>query len=251
MQIYNCGRRDIEAGLIDRRVLADDRVPVGLRASTRTCLGLDCGHSVKATTGIDAQGATGESVDISKINNIPVLGHQGPGSITDITIRRLLTLQGAMAPDEIISDMAYKGQPTTLALPDHANRIQVTFTPDYGANNKLSQQVKSLLQPNQWVQLINRSARSPSRSSRSPPANTRSAFPATDHASGCAGERVRAPVPVRPGRAAVGARPAGRPLPAARRRGDPDGATDPRDRVRDARRARAAATRAAAQAPRG
>ena len=72
-----------------------------------------------------------------------------------VTIRRLLTLQGSMAPDEIISDMAYKGQPTTLALPDHRNRIQVLFTPDYGTNNKLSRQVRSLLAPGQWVQLIN------------------------------------------------------------------------------------------------
>ena len=43
-----------------------------------------------------------------------------------------------MRPDQIISDMAYKAQTNTLALPDHKNRIQITFTPDYGANKKLS-----------------------------------------------------------------------------------------------------------------
>ena len=85
-----------------------------------------------ASTGTDAAGATGASVDISKINNIPILGHQGPGSITDITIRRLLTLQGAMKPDQIICTMSYKGQSNTLALPDHTNRIQITFTPLFG-----------------------------------------------------------------------------------------------------------------------
>ena len=42
-----------------------------------------------------------------------------------------------------------------MALPDHRNRIQVTFTPYYGNNRKLSNQVRSLLQPGQWVQLIN------------------------------------------------------------------------------------------------
>ena len=68
-------------------------------------------------------------MDITKINNIPIQGHQGPGSITDLTIRRLLTLQGAMQPDEIVSSMTYKGQPNTLALPDHGNRIQISFTP--------------------------------------------------------------------------------------------------------------------------
>jgi hypothetical protein len=153
VQIYNCGRRDIQAGLIGRNVLATIEF-LSASGLDPYVSGLDCGHGVNAATGVDEQGATGDSVDISKINNIPVAGHQGPGSITDITIRRLLTLQGGMAPDEIISDMAYKGQPTTLALPDHGNRIQVLFTPYYGTNNKLSEQVKSLLQPNQWVQLI-------------------------------------------------------------------------------------------------
>ena len=52
--------------------------------------------------------------------------------------------------------MSYKGQPNTLALPDHKNRIQVTFTPEFGSNKKLSNQIKALLQPGQWVQLINR-----------------------------------------------------------------------------------------------
>jgi Transglycosylase SLT domain/Peptidase family M23 len=160
VQIYNCGRRDIAAGLIDRRVLATIEF-LSASGLDPYVSGLECGHSLSGSTGTDAAGATGSSVDISKINNIPILGHQGPGSITDITIRRLLTLQGSMQPDQIISDMSYKGQSNTLALPDHKNRIQVTFTPDYGSNKKLSAQVKSLLQPGQWVQLINRISQIP------------------------------------------------------------------------------------------
>jgi len=154
VQIYTCGRRDVEAGLIDRRVLATIEF-LSASGLDPYVSGLDCGHSVNASTGVDEQGATGASLDISKINGIPILGHQGPGSITDIAIRRLLTLQGSMAPDQIISDVSYKGQPSTLALPDHANRIQVTFTPDFGTNKKLAAQVRTLLQPGQWVQLIN------------------------------------------------------------------------------------------------
>ena len=160
VQIYACGRRDIQGGLIDRRVLA---VIEFLSASglDPDVSGLECGHSVTGASGIDAAGATGASVDITKINNIPVLGHQGPGSVTDIAIRRLLTLQGAMRPNQIISDISYKGQPSTLALPDHKNRIQITFTPDFGTNNKLAKQLKSILQPGQWIQLINRISQIP------------------------------------------------------------------------------------------
>src|ERR1700729_1811754 len=74
-----CGRRDIEAGLIDRRVLAviEFHSAAGLDPDVS---GLECGHSATGTTGTDAAGATGASVDITKINGIPVLGHQQPGS---------------------------------------------------------------------------------------------------------------------------------------------------------------------------
>ena len=159
-RIYNCGRRDIQTGIIDRRVLA---VIEFLSASglDPTVSGLACDHSANGATGVDAAGATGESVDISQINAIPIAGHQGPGSITDIAIRRLLTLQGSMAPDYIVSDMAYKGQSATLALPDHTNRIQVSYTPDYGTNHKLSDQIKAILRPGQWTKLINRISQIP------------------------------------------------------------------------------------------
>jgi hypothetical protein len=154
VQIYACGRRDVEAGLIDRRVLATIEF-LSASGLYPTVSALQCG------THGDPAYANGTSVDISKINNVPILGHQGQGSITDIVIRRLLTLQGAMAPDQIISLMSYKGQSTTLALPDHANRIQVTFTPEFGANKRLSSEIKSILQPQQWIQLINRISQIP------------------------------------------------------------------------------------------
>ena len=154
VQIYACGRRDVQAGLIDRRILA---LIEFLSASglDPTVSGLECGHSLTGSSGVDAAGATGSSVDISKINNIPILGNQGPGSITDITIRRLLTLQGTFRPDAIVSLMSYKGQTNTIDLPDHNNRIQITYTPVFGQNKALSAQVADLLQPKQWVQLIN------------------------------------------------------------------------------------------------
>ena len=155
VQIYACGRRDIQAGLIDRRVLATVEF-LAASGLDPTVSGLECGHSLTTTTGVDAAGATGSSVDISAINNIPVSGHQGPGSVTDMTIRRLLTLQGAMKPDEIVSLMSYKGQSNTLSLPDHADRIQIAFTPLYGQNKRLSAEITSALQPNQWIQLIDR-----------------------------------------------------------------------------------------------
>ncbi|MGH2916426.1 MAG: hypothetical protein ACRDMX_15715, partial [Solirubrobacteraceae bacterium] len=158
VSIYACGRRDIGAGLIDRRVLASIEF-LSTSGLDPHVSGLACGHSAHGADGVDAAGTTGASVDIDRINGIPVRGHQGPGSITDITIRRLLTLQGAMAPSEIVSDMSYRDQASTLALASHRNRIQIVFTPDYGANPKLASQVRSILAPGQWQALIDRIGR--------------------------------------------------------------------------------------------
>ena len=160
VQIYACGRRDIEAGVIDRRILG---VIEFLSASglDPTVSGLECGHSLTGSTGVDAAGATGASVDISRVNNIPIKGNEGPGSITDITIRRLMTLQGIFKPSAIVSHMSYKGQSNTLSLPDHTNRIQVTYTPLFGQNKKLSAQIASLLDAKQWTQLINHISKIP------------------------------------------------------------------------------------------
>ena len=47
-----------------------------------------------------------------------------------------------MKPDQIISTISYKGQTNTLALPDHNNRIQITYTPTI-------RRQQQTLQPNQ------------------------------------------------------------------------------------------------------
>ncbi len=150
VSIYACGRRDVQAGEIDRRILGAIEY-LSASGLDPTVSGLKCDAG---SNGIDSAGKTGASMDITAINGIPIAGHQGPGSITDITIRRLLSLQGLMVPEEIISQTSYKGQANTLSLPDHANRIQVTYTPAYGSNKKLASQVQQLLKPKQWIQLI-------------------------------------------------------------------------------------------------
>jgi hypothetical protein len=155
VQVYACGRRDIQSGAIDRRILADIEflTASGLKPDIS---GLKCGNTPTGANGVDPLGATGASMDISAINNIAIKGHQGSGSITDITIRRLLTLQGALAPDQIVSLMSYKGQPTAINLSDHADRIQIAYTQLYGNNAKLAAVAGSILQPGQWTKLINR-----------------------------------------------------------------------------------------------
>ena len=111
-----------------------------------TVSSLRSNHSIRTKGGRISAHSTGNAVDVSKINGIPISGHQGAGSIADLTVRRLLTLQGAMRPDQIISLMTYDGAPNTLALPDHANHIHIGF----------SQQADMLLKPSQWTRLLDR-----------------------------------------------------------------------------------------------
>jgi hypothetical protein len=152
VDIYDCGRRDIEAGSVDRRVLAtlEFLSASGLKP---TVTSIRCGHSLMTTSGNVSEHSTGDAVDIAKINGIPVLGHQGPGSITDITVRRLLTLQGVMKPHQIITLMAYPNADNTLALPDHNDHIHVGFAPLTGSG---AQKFNSILKPGQWDKLIQR-----------------------------------------------------------------------------------------------
>ena len=121
-----------------------------------TITSLKCGHSYYTKGGTVSEHSSGDAVDIAAINGISIAGHQGAGSITDITIRRLLTLQGIMKPHQIISLMTFEGASNTMALADHADHIHVGFQPLFGANGKLGQQFNAVLKPDQWVKLIDR-----------------------------------------------------------------------------------------------
>jgi hypothetical protein len=128
IDIYGCGREDIDAGRIDARVLATLEY-LRLAGFDPTVSALECGHSLLTTSGNVSEHSTGDAVDIPAINGTPVLGNQGPGSITDDVVRRLLRLQGLMEPHQIITLMTYPGTDNTLSLPDHANHVHVGFRP--------------------------------------------------------------------------------------------------------------------------
>ncbi len=129
--IYAGGRQDISSGAIDKRVLAvlEFLSRIGLKP---TVSALRAGHSEMTVSGNVSEHETGDAVDIAAINGIPIAGHQGAGSITDLTIRALLTLQGEFVPHQIISLMQYPGAANTLAMPEHWNHIHIGFQPVVG-----------------------------------------------------------------------------------------------------------------------
>jgi hypothetical protein len=129
--IYACGRHDVASGAIDKRVLAvlEFLSRIGLKP---TVSALRCGHGETTVSGFVSEHFNGDAVDISAINGVPIAGHQGAGSVTDLTIRALLTLQGEFVPHQIISLMQYPGAPNTLAMADHSDHIHVGFRPVAG-----------------------------------------------------------------------------------------------------------------------
>jgi hypothetical protein len=153
IKIYPGGRDDIKTGQIDRRVLV---VLAYLAESglepTVSCL--KSGHSEMTSSGNVSEHWSGNAVDISAINGVPINGHQGPGDVAEQTVKRLMMLQGTIEPHQIISLLDFGRN--TMAMGDHADHVHVGFRPLFGQNTKLGRQTQSVLKPGQWDTLVQR-----------------------------------------------------------------------------------------------
>jgi membrane-bound lytic murein transglycosylase B len=118
-----CARHEVASGAVDRRLLAVlaflSRSGLEPTVSEAHC------DQRQGTTAAEAGG----SLDISAINGTAVAGHQGPETITDLTIRALLTLPSQFVPHEIGSLMRFPGHANTRASREFANRIHLEFHP--------------------------------------------------------------------------------------------------------------------------
>ena len=171
-----CERQEVASGAIDRRVLAV--LAFMSRSGLKpTVSALRCGQSQYTSGGALSSQYRGDAVDISAINGISLAGHQGPGTITDLTIRTLLTLPTEFVPHEILSLMQYPTSASTRAERSYWNRIGLAFQPASAAT-ALSRAATSaaahsagkgqtapapvvsttILSTTQWTQLINRIA---------------------------------------------------------------------------------------------
>jgi hypothetical protein len=153
VDIYPAGRNDIKTGQIDRRVLAtlEYLAESGLNP---TVTSLKSGHSEKTTSGNVSEHWSGNAVDVAKVNGVPILGHQDKGGMAEQTVRRLMQLQGTMAPHQIISLLNFGAN--TMSMADHADHVHIGFHPLFGANSKLGAQTAAILKPGQWDNLVQR-----------------------------------------------------------------------------------------------
>jgi hypothetical protein len=126
--IDTCGRHEVASGKVDKRVLA---VLAFLSRSglEPTVTALPCSqHQFGPGSALSGEYPGGQ-LEISAINGTKIAGHQGPETITDLTIRALLTLPAGFAPHEINSLMRYPGSPSTHAAPAYRSRIELVFNP--------------------------------------------------------------------------------------------------------------------------
>lgn len=126
VHIYPAGIGDVTSGKLDVRVLAI----VEYLAQADGEVSVSClitGHSlyVHGRPGLISAHIFGRAVDISAVGNVPILGHQGPGSVTERAIEQILALPASVEPLQVISLMTLGGP--SFALPDHYNHIHIGY----------------------------------------------------------------------------------------------------------------------------
>ena len=155
IQIYPCGRTDIEMGRIDRRILALLAF-LAENGMNPTVTSLQCGHGYYTSSGNVSHHSTGTAVDIAAINGVPILGHQQPGGVTDQAVRAIMRLQGAMAPAQIISLLDLGG--ATYAMGDHHDHIHVGYEPGedsgHGHGGPSAGAAAAILDASQWDKVV-------------------------------------------------------------------------------------------------
>jgi hypothetical protein len=150
-----CGRQDVQTGRVDRRVLAM-LAYLSVSGLRPTVSGLKCDGSALAASAYSPASSTEAAIDISAVNGVPISGHQGPGSIADTTVRKLLMLEGATRPREIVSLMSYPGAAGTLTRPSARSAIHVAFSPLDRSAAHGARSYGSPLSPDEWIRLIAR-----------------------------------------------------------------------------------------------
>jgi hypothetical protein len=126
VQIYPAGRGDVSSGRVDVRVLA----MIEYLAQANGEVSVSClisGHSlyVAGRPGVVSAHIYGRAVDISAVGNVAILGHQGPGTVTERTIEQILALPSSVEPKQVISLMTLGGP--SFALADHYNHIHIGY----------------------------------------------------------------------------------------------------------------------------
>ena len=120
VSLVPCARGDVQAGRVDRRVLAVIEY-LSYSGFEPGISGLLCGEP----TGSGAQ--LGDDVQISELDGAPIAGQQTDGAVANLAVRALLRLQGALRTERIVSRRDYPWQSVTIANPA-AGGLEIDFS---------------------------------------------------------------------------------------------------------------------------
>ncbi|HEX4116616.1 MAG TPA: lytic murein transglycosylase [Solirubrobacteraceae bacterium] len=137
IKLGRCDREQVVAGKVGSQALA---LLVFLsRSGLKPTVGeLRCGGTERTAKGVVTTFPPPDTLYLTAINGVPIAGHQGAGTITDITIRTLLTLQHKFAPKRIVSLMRYPGAPNTVAASDYSTYIKIELAKPASAKTSKS-----------------------------------------------------------------------------------------------------------------
>ena len=149
-----CGREAVQAGRVDKRVLAmlEYLSVSGLKPTTS---GLRCAGATPAAVAANAAASsTSVAVDITAINGIPLAGQRG--QVVEAALRDLLALQGAARPQRILSPVGVPGAATVHVSRGAGDAIRVAFSRPGAAAGRATGLFGSVLTSSGWIKLIAR-----------------------------------------------------------------------------------------------
>ena len=124
VQIYTAGRADLASGRIDVRVTVLIRY-LAVSFHQVTVSSLLSGHRLFARPGVVSAHIYGHAVDVSALGGLPIGGNQGPGSVTEAAVERILRLPAELQPRQVISLLGFGGP--SFALADHFDHIHIGY----------------------------------------------------------------------------------------------------------------------------
>ena len=153
IEIYECGRQDIRAGIVDRRVLATLEY-LAASGMKPTVTSLRCGHGYYTASGNVSEHSCGVGRRHRRDQRRADRRPPGRGLDHRQRVRALLALQGTMKAHQIITSCSTRARTTRSRWP-------TTGTTSTSGTSPSETGAISVLRPDQWDRLIGSLARVP------------------------------------------------------------------------------------------
>jgi hypothetical protein len=121
---YEGGRRDIDSGRVDVRVLVLIAYLAGTYGDV-TVSSLKTGHRLYSRPGVISAHVYGLAVDIAALGGSSIAGNQEPGGLTEEAVRSILLLPPELLPRQVISLLGLGGP--SFPMGDHGDHIHVGY----------------------------------------------------------------------------------------------------------------------------